>query len=288
MTNEELSSWKKEERRKRKIQRAHDKKVLEDMKFQELKDELAHLEKLVKQLDDGVKEFVETVAVEGLEEMEGILDDEYVTKKAFKLEVVNSAPKIDVFQSGLIEAVNVEYVKSQTKMDTSNSEDVELDVNLDTKVSKPESINTKSEFNMEIDKAQYVESRIKIDISKPEDVKLVDNLDTKHAPKNKHVITEPDASDATLTTIGMFKLDLEAPSLEEFDLIQFDPTSDDLYVDANRVGMLDDSSITADHGFSTNDKLLVADSMPDFVDSVGLLGDENLLSGNALVRVFDD
>ena len=258
MSKQELSAWKKEEQRKRKIQRAHEKKVLDEIEMRELKEELANLVECVRQLDDGVKKFAKPVTNEGLGKMNGVLDGKngVVGEKSLQLEAV--------------------YHDKGTEVGFKN-----FKIEVDTKVPKPEL--TKSEFNMEIDRAQYVESH-----TNPEDVKLVDNLDTKHAPKNKHVITEPDASDATLTTIGMFKLDLEAPSLEEFDLIQFDPTSDDLYVDANRVGMLDDSSITVDHGFSTNDKLLVADSMPDFVDSVGLLGDENLLSGNALVRVFDD
>ena len=255
MSKQELSTWKKEEQRKRKIQRAHEKKVLDEIEMRELKEELANLVECVRQLDDGVKKFAKPVTNEGLGKMNGVLDGKngVVGEKSLQLEAV--------------------YHDKGTEVGFKN-----FKIEVDTKVPKPEL--TKSEFNMEIDKAQYVESH-----TKPEDVKLVDNLDTKPAPKNKVMITESDASDATLT---MFKLDLGAPSPEELDLIQFDPMSDDLYVDTTLVSILDDSSITADHVFSTNDKLLVADSMPEFVDSVGLLGDENLLSGDALVRVFDD
>ena len=40
---------------------------------------------------------------------------------------------------------------------------------------------------------------------------------------------------------------------------------------------------------ANHDELLVADTIPDFVDVADLLGDENnLLFGNALVSVFDD
>lgn len=62
MTGQQLTEWKAEERRKRKLQRAREKKVLEDLMAKELRDELTDLERRVKELDDGARNFVKPVA----------------------------------------------------------------------------------------------------------------------------------------------------------------------------------------------------------------------------------
>ena len=263
MSNEELAAWKKEERRKRKILRAREKKALDERKYQELCEELAGLVKLVKQLDDGVKEFVETV--EGVGDMEDILHDE---------------------DDAVIEPTQPSPETAKPVIDASERKDVNCTPMME--VSKPEA--AKSEFMMDVVEAEYVESQTKADIANPEDVGL-HNLDVKPAPKNEIVITEPDdASGEDLIKLDMFTLHLKMPSLEEhLDLIPFDPMSNDECLDSDLADMLTDSSMKVDRVFSMDDELLVTDTMPDFLDDVDLLGDENnLLFGNALVSVFND
>lgn len=64
MTAEELTEWKVEERRKRKLQRAREIKAAEDRRTRELKEELNELERRVGELDAAVQVFVEPVVEE--------------------------------------------------------------------------------------------------------------------------------------------------------------------------------------------------------------------------------